>query len=235
MYEPIRFSQPSSFCNLHFLSCLHLGHDREFIYGPRGFKTVHEHDRVMVERWKERVNKSDIVFLLGDNAFGFGAEQTLVGFLRTVPFWKVYISPGNHFAGWHQLYKKAKATYLNSMGMDENDFKGEIYPLSWKLSDDKEVIFMPNLYEIYAGKQALVLGHYPVYPHNGAAKGVWGVFGHCHGNNPETNPNTSTTKVVDVCVESFGGPVSYDTIERFMRQRTAKDVSHHTKTTQFAI
>src|SRR5690606_16728734 len=105
--------------------------------------------------------------------------------------WKLYLSPGNHYSGWHQLYKKVLKE--NYPFLPEN---AEVYPLEYEIYPGKTVIFMPNLYETYVGKQAVVQGHYPVYPHNGAGKGVWGIYGHCHGNNPATHKLTGKGKVL---------------------------------------
>lgn len=44
----------------------HFGHDRDFIYGPRGFSSVQESDEEIIKRWNETVAPEDIVYLLGD-------------------------------------------------------------------------------------------------------------------------------------------------------------------------
>lgn len=51
---------------MFFTSDLHLGHDKEFIYKPRGFNTVKEHDAAIIERWNKVVNREDTVYILGD-------------------------------------------------------------------------------------------------------------------------------------------------------------------------
>ena len=43
----------------------HFGHDREFVYGPRGFNSISEHDEAIIARWNETVSEDDIVYLLG--------------------------------------------------------------------------------------------------------------------------------------------------------------------------
>ena len=44
----------------------HFGHDREFLYGPRGFTSIQEHDEEVIRRWNSVVNPEDEVFHLGD-------------------------------------------------------------------------------------------------------------------------------------------------------------------------
>lgn len=47
-------------------SDLHIGHNREFVYGYRGFASCEEHDAVLVENWNSLVAEDDIVYILGD-------------------------------------------------------------------------------------------------------------------------------------------------------------------------
>ena len=71
----------------------HFGHDREFLWGPRGFMSHVDHDRAIIERWNAVVQPDDIVYhlgdvMLGDNAYGMGCLSQLNG--------NIYIVPGNH-------------------------------------------------------------------------------------------------------------------------------------------
>ena len=71
----------------------HFGHDREFIYGPRGFTSIEEHDKEIIRRWNEVVGPDDTVFhlgdvMLGDNTHGMECLRQLNG--------TIYIVAGNH-------------------------------------------------------------------------------------------------------------------------------------------
>ena len=48
-------------------SDLHFGHDRDFLWGPRGFQSIHEHDEVIIRNWNLTVNPEDTVYVLGDS------------------------------------------------------------------------------------------------------------------------------------------------------------------------
>lgn len=61
--------------NIYFISDLHFGHDKAFLYEPRGFKSIKEHDEAIIERWNKVVGKDDIVYVLGDLCLG-GEEGT---------------------------------------------------------------------------------------------------------------------------------------------------------------
>ena len=74
-------------------SDLHLGHDREFVWGPRGFKSSHEHDIEVVDRFCEKVNNEDEVYILGDLILGDTNKG--IGYLRELPG-NIHIIRGNH-------------------------------------------------------------------------------------------------------------------------------------------
>ena len=224
MIEPLHFSYPSQYCNIFYVSCLHFGHDRDFIYKPRGFTSVQEHDDTLVKRWNDSISNRDIVHSIGDTIFGQGSEKRLMEYFRKLNFWKLYLSPGNHFSGWHQLYKKVLNEKYRSLGLPDNT---EIYPLEYTLYEGKTIYFMPNLYEIYVGKQAMVLCHYPIASWHGQGKGSYLICGHTHRNYPPTRPESTNGKMLDVCVENFGKPVSYSEVEKIMNTKSILVVDHH--------
>ena len=71
----------------------HFCHDREFIWGPRGFNSVHEMNEAIIKNWNSVVSWDDEVYLLGDimlnnDAEGIRCLNRLAG--------KIYILTGNH-------------------------------------------------------------------------------------------------------------------------------------------
>lgn len=95
-------------------SDLHFGHDKDFIYGPRGFNSVEEHDKTIIQNWNELVSWDDEVWLLGDimlnnNEGGIRKLNQLAG--------KIYILAGNHDTSTRiQLYANIRPTIL-TMGL----------------------------------------------------------------------------------------------------------------------
>lgn len=78
---------------IYVTSDLHFGHDREFLYKPRGYNTIEEHDACLVSIWNQTVSPEDTVYLLGDvmlndNARGMYWLAQLNG--------KIIVITGNH-------------------------------------------------------------------------------------------------------------------------------------------
>lgn len=95
----------------------HFGHDREFIWGPRGFKNVHEMNKVIITNWNQNVDMEDDVYhlgdvMLGDNEVGLKYLKQLKG--------KIHIICGNHdtptrrqlYADCYNVVEVCDAKYL---------------------------------------------------------------------------------------------------------------------------
>lgn len=51
---------------IYITSDLHLCHNRDFLYEPRGFNNIYEHNEAIVRNWNSIVNPEDDVYILGD-------------------------------------------------------------------------------------------------------------------------------------------------------------------------
>lgn len=78
--------------SIYAISDLHLGHDRQFIWGPRGFTSVEEMNEAIISRWNEVVDYEDDVYILGDLCLGSRENIDLLSKLHG----KLHIVLGNH-------------------------------------------------------------------------------------------------------------------------------------------
>ena len=84
-------------------SDLHFGHDRGFLYEPRGFSSIEDHDKAVIENWNAVVSPEDDVYILGDlmlndNDHGVECLKQLNG--------NIHIIFGNHdTAARQKLYE----------------------------------------------------------------------------------------------------------------------------------
>lgn len=76
-----------------FMSDLHIGHDREFVWAKRGFSNVQEHNEKLIENIRTCVGENDEFFILGD--LTLGDLEAATAYLRQIPG-HVHVILGNH-------------------------------------------------------------------------------------------------------------------------------------------
>ena len=79
---------------IYFTSDTHFGHDREFIYGPRGFKNLHDMENTIITNWNKTVKPEDEVYLIGD--FFLGTDLDFVRNTIDNLNGSIHIIRGNH-------------------------------------------------------------------------------------------------------------------------------------------
>lgn len=91
-------------------SDLHFGHDREFLWGPRGFRSIEEHDEAIIANWNNVVDSDDDVYILGDlmlgdNEHGCQCVERLNG--------RLHLVRGNHDSDmrWDCVYPTIRNIY----------------------------------------------------------------------------------------------------------------------------
>lgn len=98
--------------NIWFTSDTHFGHNKDFIYKPRSFNNIQEHDEVIIENWNSIVQPRDIVYHLGDTIMGRDREYGLECMRRLNGF--IYLVGGNHdtFNKQKELINECGVIYL---------------------------------------------------------------------------------------------------------------------------
>lgn len=100
---------------IFFTSDLHFNHDREFIYGPRGFKTVQEMNGALIRNWNETVGKDDDIYVLGD--FFLGTDYEYIKEVLNKLNGRIHLVSGNHdtpskiteYTNWNNIVEIADA------------------------------------------------------------------------------------------------------------------------------
>lgn len=89
--------------NIYFTSDTHFGHEKDFLWSPRGYNSIYEHDKDIIQKWNNIVTSDDDVYhlgdvMLGDNDYGLSCVKQLNG--------KLHIVRGNHDTNTRiELYK----------------------------------------------------------------------------------------------------------------------------------
>lgn len=74
-------------------SDLHFCHNRGFIYEPRGFNSVDEHNKTIVSNWNKVVSEDDDVYVLGD--LMLNDNETACEYIKQLNG-RIHIVRGNH-------------------------------------------------------------------------------------------------------------------------------------------
>lgn len=141
----------------------HFGHDREFLYIPRGFKSIQEHDEAVIQNWNSVIESDDTVYhlgdvMLGDNEHGMECLKRLNG--------NIIIVPGNHDTPTRlKLYK----TLPNVKVLDMPDFEG-LVPAA--------VMFKYKKYNFYASHHPTMTSNLEGAPY--LKMHLINLFGHTH-------------------------------------------------------
>lgn len=177
---------------IYFTSDLHLNHDKDFIYKPRGYNNVDEMNRAIIETWNSIVPEDDAVFvlgdiMLGDNLKGIDLVQQLHG--------NIFVIPGNHDSPSRcKLYKNDGITVYDSPSIITSF-------MEWR-------------------KQQLYLCHYPTMldrPTNGLpGPTLINLFGHTHQKEPFYNDNPN---MIHVGWDTWGKPISIEEIKKLYEEK----------------
>lgn len=223
MIRPIKLDAQDD--NVFMVSDMHIRHDRDFIYGPRKFGSVTEHDETLILRWNQTVAPNAHVFHIGDIIFNDPTGENLWNLLKRLTFKVIYLMPGNHFSGWMPLYKSVLKD-IHPDAVINGAIQFEIYPASIDMGD-KTIVFLPNYVEVEINHSIFVLCHYPIICHYRQGRGSYHICGHTHGNLKITHKDTGSGRRLDVGIESFGRPVSVSEIKKHLDGRDLDILDHH--------
>lgn len=227
--------------SLFFVSDLHFSHDREFIWGKRGYNSGQEHDNGLIENWNNVCDENSVVFHLGDICFNDPDGKKTEYLFRRLKFKKLYCLLGNHNSGQSNVYRRVLGEQFenafppkqgNPFDVDLNSKNHyEVYPLWYEINSEKKVCFLPEYFEIRVGQQKIVLCHFPIVSHHKNGHGSWMVCGHSHGSCEFSQKNANKGKILDVGIESFGRPISFFELKTIMDKKDIVSYDHHSSKT----
>jgi len=161
-------------------------------------------NRILIEKWNDKVKPNDEVYHLGDMAFcGVSKFLPIVEKLNGKKFW----IRGNHDYG---LSKKEEV-------VKHFEWIRDYYVLRVQdtYADEEEIIHQYH--------QPIVLCHFPILSWDNMSHGSWHLHGHCHGSLPETKMMR-----LDVGVDTNQlNPYSYEEIKKIMIRQSVVPVDHH--------
>ena len=145
---------------LYFCSDLHLGHDKSFIYEPRGFNSMQENADTIFANFQETVSSEDDLYILGDLLVGFSSDM-YVEYLTALPG-KLHLLWGNHDSDRRKDFLSTLPNVVETLGCGAT---------------------------LRYGKWHFLLSHYPTLTANyddydkPLKARIWNLHGHTHSNN----------------------------------------------------
>jgi predicted phosphodiesterase len=198
-------------------SDFHYGHDRDFLYGPRGFSSGKEHSD-----WSDAqiasLDPNDLLICLGDVGLGIGAAP-IIDFIERIPCETLMVW-GNHNSGVYQAYK-------NNMPVGFENH--EIYPLRIA----KNVTMMGESFLLDVDRDRFFCTHMAPLVFHDQNRGRVCLCGHSHSNLKQINPDRDDFgKILDCGVENakmFNGTAFFDIDEvvDILAKKNSSKLDHH--------
>jgi calcineurin-like phosphoesterase family protein len=135
--------------NVFVTSDTHFGHIKPFIYEQRGYLSIEEHDRNLIDRINKKVNEDDILFHLGD----FCLNTTYDKFEEIIDSLKckqIHCIWGNHNSNLDKAYRRQIA---KEFGREDIS----VYPIKYK-----NIVFIGNQADYIIYGKYVVLNHFPL-------------------------------------------------------------------------
>jgi len=225
MQQLIKFKKAET-KNMLFLSDLHLGHDRDFIWGKRGFASSEEHDDFILGRLRDIVTEDTIIFNLGDIVFN-DPNQERFKMISELPCAAHYLLWGNHNSGSLNTYRKARNACLSSIAGCDVESTTELYPLQ-----HNNITFVGNDLTIRIGKLEIAMSHFPKHIWDHMGWGAWHLSGHSHGSDASRSVASDTGLCLDIGIEHAliwdDNPwFTYDDLKTIMDNKKVLIKDHH--------
>ncbi len=147
----------------------HLGHKNIIQYSHRPFSSVEEMDEVLIQNINSVVKSNDILYHLGD--FAFGRMSHIISYLQRLNCKRIRLVLGNHDKEIKRKLAEAKPFFewIEPFGRDIKTLNG----------------------------QRVTLCHYCMRIWNGSHYGSWHCWGHSHGSLPDNKNALSWDVGVD--------------------------------------
>jgi calcineurin-like phosphoesterase family protein len=180
----------------------------------RDFATLEEHDTTLINNINFHVGENDILFCLGDWAFGRFQDsvEMAIEARNRINCKNIYFCFGNHDS---KLRKEKEL--LDKMFVHYADYM-EVY-----ISEHT------NEQGVKPEKQFITMSHYSIRSWNRMRHGSWNLYGHSHNNLPDYVVKGNVQKSMDVgfdCHPEFR-PFSYLEIKEIMDNRKIFTEDHH--------
>jgi calcineurin-like phosphoesterase family protein len=200
--------------NLYVTSDTHFGHNKEFLYGKRGYQNPEEMNQDMIRIINETVGENGILLHLGDFCLNTSLEQyqSIMFQLKVKAVWMMW---GNH-------NNPIQKSYGGSVQQIAGSIRGTM------------VRYLQHYFTFRKGRKTFVCFHFPIHSWDGMSDGGMHLCGHSHGTLPISRPENKTHKILDCGWDVHGKPLSFKEVEAIMDTKDINNV-HHAKYLEFPV
>lgn len=222
----------------------------------RDFDTLEEHDATLVKNINACAKPDDIVYFMGD--FAFGGIEEVWNFRKRLHCKNIHLMYGNHD---HHLEKNRELPNAHYVQTDKDNYVIVDGPCPETNHHDRAFIRPARTQELFKSAQHyscreiagqnIVMSHYSFRTWDRAHRGTWMLYGHSHGTLPEYTVNvfketgksaeswqgpgiiTETYKTMDVGIDTHPEfrPYHIDEIRKIMEGRINLSADHHNPNT----
>lgn len=203
-----------------FTSDLHWNHDPKWdvpLWKERGYASLVESNKSIIETINNHVGANDILFSLGDLTLNC-AEKDFDFLIDSLKCQNIFCLWGNHPNPMAKIYKReVKAAYPHS-----GEFEIEVYPFRYR-----NIIFVGDYLEVKINYQYFVLSHYPFSIFNNQKRGWCHLTGHSHHGFSGSVPECKEGKILDVGWDGYKKPLSFSEVMAIMDTKKIVQVDRH--------
>lgn len=226
---------------IFFTSDWHLGHNKEFLYGPRGCEGRDEHVKMLIDGINKLAGPNDLIIHLGDMSLTARYEE-LCQWLLDINCKNVWSLYGNHEGNFRKFCKQQYESFSFNNPPLTSDLEEEVM-------NTKNIRQLGQYCELSiiepsetkgkrARKYSVTLCHFPMLLWNKSHHGSLHLCGHSHGSLFDSSPNNHEGKRLDCGIEnaqlwSEGTQVmfSWEDIKKVMNGKRIPRIDHHNETT----
>lgn len=125
-----------------FTGDLHFGHENVIQFDGRPFETVEEMDAEIIRRWNNKVDKGDLVYVLGDMIWK-ARNDDAPGIIKSLNG-QIILIKGNHDRFLHN--EKGNVTHTEKYNLEN------VRPSKWQI-ESMARCFLPHIREYFESKE----------------------------------------------------------------------------------
>jgi len=222
--------------NIWFTSDLHLGHNKDFLYSPRGCSSRDEHVNMIIDGINSQAGPADLIFHCGDMCLSSTFKE-FMSWVMEIKCNNVYSIIGNHESNFSKLITNQQLRHVPSelWGYMESDKQY----CGMGPQQEITIIEPSGIMGQKAYRYPITLNHYPMQLWNKSHHGSWHLCGHLHGSFAETAIDYPHYKRFDCGVENGlkykeigeGFMFHWEDVKVIMSEKSIFNGDHHNKDT----